>query len=1203
MIPSNTICVSQEGPANALALNKDCSQVVIAGRNVFKVFSIGENDFSEVCNLRVGKNLNLNFSSIDVAWSTIEENTLATAATNGAVVVWNLGRSGRSKQEHVFSDHKRTVNKVSFHLTEPALLISGSQDGMMKCFDLRMKEVARTFISNTESIRDVQFSPHQANTFAAVSENGNVQLWDVRRHERCLLQFTAHSGPVFACDWHPEMPWLATASRDKTIKVWDIYGKPNLEHTIYTIASVGHVKWRPQKKYQVASCALVLDCAVHVWDVRRPHVPLATFAEHRDVTTAIAWLAEPQSFLSTSRDCSLYRHRFSEAAHPVLWANPQSVCVSARGELAHAAPERPLPAPTMAPAAPDRHVPGLGRKHPTAGALSSAAQAQLERAFPGGASSTLCRYRAASDRPTVPNGLPQAALPQGTEPQGRALPLDSLLPHVASEPRAAPLHSALVYCALNYKIRGGSPHELAAHNAEVARSQNRHMVSHVWEIVRCEYSSRAAAGRGTPAPPPARDSLPTRPEPPPLPPYNYTYTTNAVEEEPLEEVEDWAETQFHNSGVLGKPTLSIYIPPNKQPAHVRNDDSAGWVSAASAHYVDVDAVDWTLPEEAFPLRTAPPPPAPQHHQQIHTSPVHHQHQHHDEKDPIPSHRGNGGDGMSPGGSSSPGSGSSGSACTAPPNLQAHYNNIQAEGGAGEAGAGGALAVREAACWRAPLELAPLLAAALRAHADLGDVQTAAVVMLVLQDHRSDLYPYIEESLQEHWLLGYIELLQRHKLYNVATEVVRCAWLSSVWVLSQQSTVVAVCCGRCGRRTRPHAPCDSCHPLLRHTPDLCAVCHQVPAPLLCTVRCRTAPATPATRCCATRRTCARCATRYLPPSYVQLGAARLLRLLPPAAAPHAGPVRGVPPGTCPPSYVQLGAARLLRLLPPAAAPHAGPVRGVPPVRCRTPPATPATRCCATRRTCARCATRYLPPSYVQLGAARLLRLLPPAAAPHAGPVRGVPPGTCPPSYVQLGAARLLRLLPPAAAPHAGPVRGVPPGTCPPSYVQLGAARLLRLLPPAAAPHAGPVRGVPPVRCRTPPATPATRCCATRRTCARCATRYLPPSYVQLGAARLLRLLPPAAAPHAGPVRGVPPGTCPPSYVQLGAARLLRLLPPAAAPHAGPVRGVPPDRSRSIRLVSGMFSRWSPSSHAQVDGTAPTVSSWLRAHLSAWLTSAP
>lgn len=84
-----TIHVTQEGPANALALNKDYSQVVIAGRNgiifiylqkllftyfclVFKVFSIQEDQFSEICNLRVGKNLNLNFSCNDVAWNAID---------------------------------------------------------------------------------------------------------------------------------------------------------------------------------------------------------------------------------------------------------------------------------------------------------------------------------------------------------------------------------------------------------------------------------------------------------------------------------------------------------------------------------------------------------------------------------------------------------------------------------------------------------------------------------------------------------------------------------------------------------------------------------------------------------------------------------------------------------------------------------------------------------------------------------------------------------------------------------------------------------------------------------------------------------------------------------------------------------------------------------------------------------------------------
>ncbi|XP_028025577.1 GATOR complex protein WDR24 isoform X4 [Bombyx mandarina] len=749
MIPSNTICVSEEGPANALALNKDATQVVIAGRNVFKVFSIEENDFTEVCNLRVGKNLNLNFSSIDVAWSTIEENTLATAATNGAVVVWNLGRSGRSKQEHVFSDHKRTVNKVSFHLTEPALLISGSQDGMMKCFDLRMKEVARTFISNTESIRDVQFSPHQAHTFAAVSENGNVQLWDVRRHERCLQQFTAHSGPVFACDWHSEMPWLATASRDKTIKVWDIHAKPNLEHTIYTIASVGHVKWRPQKKYQVASCALVLDCAVHVWDVRRPHVPLATFAEHRDVTTAIAWQNDPNTFLSTSRDCSLYRHRFSEAAHPVLWANPHGVCVSARGDVTHAAPDCPLPALHTNPAS-DRYVPGLGRKQPTAGSLRPQAQAALERLFPGGAASVLTRYSG-----------------EGRPP------------------------CCVVACAKEYKMRGLPTHELAEHNAKVARAYNRHMVGHVWEVVRCVY------GRPPPREPPER-------EPPPPPPAHTN--SNAVEEEPLEEVEQWAETQFHNSGVLGMPTLSIYIPPHKYK--IRHDEGSGWVSAASAHYVDVETADWTLPEEAFPLRAPPPAHQPSILDTTHGRAA--------------------AGGASPGGSSSPGSGSSGSngsACTAPPNLE---QTSSAYPGAAtlcraqpEEGESGPLWVVHEAL-RPHVEPAPLLALALRHHADLGDVQTAALVMIVLHEHRSDLFPYIDEGLQEHWLLGYIEFLQKHKLWNVATEVVRCAWLSSVWSLSQQSSSVTVCCGRCGRRARPRAMCDRCLP----HPDLCAVCRQV-----------------------------------------------------------------------------------------------------------------------------------------------------------------------------------------------------------------------------------------------------------------------------------------------------------------------------------------------------------------------------------------
>ena len=74
------------------------------------------------------------------------------------MVLWNLGRSSRAKQEHVFSEHNRTVNKVTFHPLEANYLLSGSQDGTMKLFDTRAHEAVTVFVSNALSVRDVALS-------------------------------------------------------------------------------------------------------------------------------------------------------------------------------------------------------------------------------------------------------------------------------------------------------------------------------------------------------------------------------------------------------------------------------------------------------------------------------------------------------------------------------------------------------------------------------------------------------------------------------------------------------------------------------------------------------------------------------------------------------------------------------------------------------------------------------------------------------------------------------------------------------------------------------------------------------------------------------------------------------------------------------------------------------------------------------------
>jgi WD40 repeat protein len=61
-------------------------------------------------------------------------NKIATAATNGAVVIWNvLHRDGRTqKRERVIVEHTRTVNRLTWHPSNAFNLLSGSQDGTMK---------------------------------------------------------------------------------------------------------------------------------------------------------------------------------------------------------------------------------------------------------------------------------------------------------------------------------------------------------------------------------------------------------------------------------------------------------------------------------------------------------------------------------------------------------------------------------------------------------------------------------------------------------------------------------------------------------------------------------------------------------------------------------------------------------------------------------------------------------------------------------------------------------------------------------------------------------------------------------------------------------------------------------------------------------------------------------------------------------------
>ncbi|KAL9547640.1 hypothetical protein PS6_007035 [Mucor atramentarius] len=309
------------GAINALSVSPNGNSVVVAGREILKVFNIENSEITETHNLRAGSHFNLNYSSNDVKWgNNATKHKVATAATNGAIILWDLNKIGR-KAERVITEHSRAVNRICFQPDNGNILLSASQDGMMKCWDFRdPKNGARyRFEGKSESVRDVQFNPK----------------WDMRNPKALYdRKVSAHNGPCLTVDWHPNGKLVASGGRDKTIKVWDMTADSRRPlYTIRTMASVSRIQWRPGFENEIASCALLTDSRIHVWDIRRPHIAKYAFDEHDTTPTGFTWHTSSE-LLSVSKDKWFIRQDVRSSYRPFDLLKRNGVGWNVQGDIA-----------------------------------------------------------------------------------------------------------------------------------------------------------------------------------------------------------------------------------------------------------------------------------------------------------------------------------------------------------------------------------------------------------------------------------------------------------------------------------------------------------------------------------------------------------------------------------------------------------------------------------------------------------------------------------------------------------------------------------------------------------------------------------------------------------------------------------------------------------------------------------------------------
>jgi hypothetical protein len=302
---------------------------VIAGAKVFKTLRIEGSTITDDFNLRsiisayasthdVSAATADQFNIRAVKWSHSElDTTIITACGNGRITIYDLNRIGEGLEVARIQEHMRQVHQLAINPFKCNWLLSASQDGTVKLFDIRVPFQGRngptfksmqTFKCNADAVRDVKWSPTDGFEFACSTDSGAILKWDIRKALNPNLKITAYQSPCFSISWHPDGEFLVSGGMDQQCKVWDVSKKAESRqkprYSFITPAPIHTVSWRPPcwsataQGNRAAQVAVAYDdsnasrnqtSVVHIWDLARPTMPFKEIEEWHHAPSGLLW--------------------------------------------------------------------------------------------------------------------------------------------------------------------------------------------------------------------------------------------------------------------------------------------------------------------------------------------------------------------------------------------------------------------------------------------------------------------------------------------------------------------------------------------------------------------------------------------------------------------------------------------------------------------------------------------------------------------------------------------------------------------------------------------------------------------------------------------------------------------------------------------------------------------------------------------------
>ncbi|KAL5989861.1 hypothetical protein ACLOJK_010756 [Asimina triloba] len=152
-----------------------------------------------------------------ICWNSYIKSHIASSDFGGVIQVWDVTKMLVLTE---MREHEKRVWSVDFSQADPTKLASGSDDGIVKLWNINQRASVAT-IKMKANVCSVQFPPHSARYLAIGSADHKIYYYDLRNIRAPWCTLIGHTRTVSSVKFL-DSTTLVSSSIDNSLKLWDL---------------------------------------------------------------------------------------------------------------------------------------------------------------------------------------------------------------------------------------------------------------------------------------------------------------------------------------------------------------------------------------------------------------------------------------------------------------------------------------------------------------------------------------------------------------------------------------------------------------------------------------------------------------------------------------------------------------------------------------------------------------------------------------------------------------------------------------------------------------------------------------------------------------------------------------------------------------------------------------------------------------------